>query len=59
MSFLQFSLNDLKVINELISKFIWAGGKPKIKLDVYNNQQVKVDGQCHIFNCMLGQYKRK
>ncbi len=32
MSFLQFSLNDLKVINYLISKLIWAGRKPKIKL---------------------------
>lgn len=33
MLFVLLSSNDIKVINKIISDFIWAGRKPKVKLE--------------------------
>lgn len=59
MSFLQLSSNDLKVINEFISRFIWAGRKPKIKLDVLRQPTGKGGWALSNFNFFPGQYKQE
>lgn len=44
MLFLILKRNHLKDINKAISDFIWAGRKPKIKLDILQLSKQQGDG---------------